>query len=184
MGSALLKGTILGAIIVFVWMMVSWMVIPWHCSSLNKFLSEDQVASVIIENTEHNGIYMLPNQCNNGDSTKKAESMQKGPIVFASVQRYGLDVYSVVPYIISFIIQLIAAFFVTYLVLLSNIQNYWKKVWFIIIFGIAVGVLASFPNWNWWRFSLSYVGVEFLDFVISWFLAGLVIAAVTKTKTA
>ena len=40
MGKALLKGTFLGAIVIYLWMMISWMVLPWHCSAMNKFIDE------------------------------------------------------------------------------------------------------------------------------------------------
>jgi len=180
MGKSLIKGTILGAIIVFVWMMISWMVLPWHCTVMNKFSDESKVSSAILESTEKDGIYVLPFMCDAVNMDDHAQAMKKGPVIFASIQRHGFDVSSAAPYILAFIIQLIGAFLVTYLLLLTKAPGYWRGVWFILIFGLTVGVIGSLPNWNWWGYSLGYVGLEILDFIISWFLAGLVISAVAK----
>ncbi len=176
-------GAILGAVVLFVWMGVSWMALPWHCFTLGKFTHEDSVASVMVANTERNGIYVLPN-CNDMKKDSAAiEAMKKGPIVFAAVQHNGYDVESPRPYIISFIIYLIGAFFVTFMVMQTKlVLTYGGRLWFVTAFGIAAGVLASFPEWNWWGFSFSYAIVSFFDFVIGWFLAGLMIAAVTGRR--
>lgn len=179
MGTALVKGSIFGAIILFIWMMISWMVLPWHCNVMGKFSNEDAVSSAIMANTPQDGVYMLPNLCHEKvKSEVRADVMKKGPIVFTAIQRDGFDVKSPKPYIISFIIQWIGAFFVTYLLLQTRESTYWHKVWLVTIFGVAAGVLAAFPNWNWWGFSFGYAVVELFDFVIGWFLAGLALAAI------
>lgn len=181
MGKALIKGTIFGAIILFIWMAISWMALPWHCATLKKFTDENSVASIINTNTKESGIYVLPHLC--GEEVSKEqhqEAAKNGPLVFSVIRKHGYDYTSPRPYIVSFIIDLIGAFFVTYLLLQMRETTYWNRVWFVTAFGIAAGVLAVFPNWNWWGFSFPYTVVGFLDFVIGWFLAGLAIAAVTK----
>ena len=180
MGKGLFRGTLLGAIVVFVWMMVSWMVIPWHCSVLNGFKDNAQVSAAILENTGGSGIYLLPNMCDKEHMDTLAESMKEGPVVFAVVKREGFNIASAAPYILAFIIQLIGAFLATYLLLLGKLEGYWKGVWFVTLIGLTVGVLGSLPNWNWWSFPIGFVGVEILDLVIAWFLAGLVIAPAVK----
>ncbi len=120
MGKSLLWGTILGALIVFVWMMVSWMLIPWHCHVMNQFSNEQRVSEAILASTDQSGIYVLPNMCDAADMEQHSEAMKKGPVVFASVQREGFNVASATPYILAFIIQLIGAFLVTYLLLLTK----------------------------------------------------------------
>ena len=181
MGKSLIMGTIFGAIILFAWIAFSWMVLPWHCTPLKKFADENSVAAIIMSNTTDDGIYVLPNLCGDeGRAEQNMEASEKGPLVFTTVRRDGYDFSSPKPYIISLVIQLIGAFFVTYLLLQIRESTYWERVWFVTAFGIAAGVLAAFPNWNWWGFTFDYALVEFLDFVIGWFLAGLALAAVTR----
>ncbi len=75
MGKGLIRGTLFGAIVVFIWMMVSWMVLPWHCSVFNGFKDNASVRSAIVENTEGSGIYLLPNMCDKEHMDTLAESI-------------------------------------------------------------------------------------------------------------
>lgn len=175
-------GTLLAAIVLFIWMAISWMVLPWHCATLGKFTHEESVASVIMSNTTTSGIYILPHCVDQKNELAANEAAKRGPIVFSAIQRNGRDFSSPKPYIVSFIIQLIGAFFVTFMTLQARFQTYSRRLLFVTAFGIAAGILAAFPEWNWWGFSFSYALVGFLDFVIGWFLAGLVIAAIAKRQ--
>ncbi len=181
MGKALIKGSLLGGIIFFIWIMISWMVLPWHCQFMKTFKNETAVANTLMENTENDGIYLLPNLCDkNVDLEERTQSMKKGPVIFASIQRYGSNIDSIAPYVTSLIIQFIGAFLIAYLLSLAKNLNYLCRVWFVTLIGLTIGVLGALPNWNWWGFSFDYVLIEILDYVIGWFLAGLVIAAFVK----
>ena len=182
MGKGLALGTLLGGIIVFVWMMVSWMVLPWHCTAMNQFKDEAAVAAVVMENTEEDGVYVLPSMCGPGSMEEHMAATRKGPVMFAAVRKYGADMESPAPYIIGFIITLLSAFLITYLWMFSGGTGYWRGVGFFTLVGLVVGVVGGLPNWNWWGFSIEYVGVEILDSVIAWFLAGLVISGVAKRR--
>ena len=37
----LVMGAVLGGIVVFLWSMVSWTVLPWHSADLMRFTNED-----------------------------------------------------------------------------------------------------------------------------------------------
>lgn len=177
MGKGLIKGSIFGGIIVFVWMMISWMVLPWHCWYVNSFKDGAAVSAVISEQTTVDGVYVFPGHC---EGEKNMDAMKKGPVIFASVQKFGFDVASPKPYVLSFLIQLVGAFLVTLIVMRSSLSHFWGRVGLAGLLGLTVGVLGIFPAWNWWGFSLGYVLVETCDMIIAWTLAGLAIAAVTK----
>ncbi len=184
MGRSLWLGMLLGAIVLFIWMGISWMALPWHCSTLKKFSDENSVAAIFRANAPESGIYVLPNMCGEDrNSEAHKQAAEKGPIVFSAVRSHGYNFMSPKPYIIAFIIFLISSLFVTWLLLQRKETTYWRRVAFVTAFGIACGVLA-FMNWNWWGFNFSYVFVEFIDSIIGWFLAGLVIAAVARPRSA
>lgn len=47
-------------IVMFVWGIASWMVLPWHENAANRFADESEVAEVIRKNAPEAGIYWLP----------------------------------------------------------------------------------------------------------------------------
>ena len=96
MGKQLALGSILGAVILFVWSAIAWMLIPWPGQPLRKFTDEDAVLSAIKANAPRSGIYLLPNEPTRtpgmtDEQYKKLqqESMDKmsgSSMVFASVR--------------------------------------------------------------------------------------------------
>lgn len=183
MGKALIKGTLIGGIIIFVWMLISWTVIPWHCWTMKEFIDETEVAQTLLENTTEDGFYPIPNICHlyEGEMKDKLKELKEGPFAFISIRREGYDFKAVKPHIISFIIWLISALIVTYILLHCRLGSYWKRVWVVTLLGLLVGVAGMLPGWTWWGFPFDFVFLNLLDFVIAWFLAGLALGAIAKT---
>jgi hypothetical protein len=62
--------------------------------------------------------------------------------------------------------------------------SYGKRVLFLAVAGLAASVIVDIPNWNWWGFSGAYTLVNLVDFTLTWFFAGLVMAKVANPRTA
>jgi hypothetical protein len=182
----LVRGAFIGGVIVFLWCLLSWMLLPWHASAFHKFTDEDSVAQAIRNNAPASGIYLLPNTYAYDASTSPSEMekgmsmMQNGPTMFASVQVEGMGEKTIQPFFVSLIIQILGAGIVTWMLLHNRGLNYAKRVWFVTLYGIAVGILGVFPAWNWWSLSGTYVLSLFFDLIVGWFLAGLAIAKICK----
>jgi hypothetical protein len=166
--------------------MISWMMLPWHAQTLNKFTDECKVAQVIRNNAPTSGVYILPNMYAYTDSTSQQEMvkgssmMDKGPVVFASVMRDGMGKMTARPFVISLILQIIGAGIVTWMLMKTKGLSYRQQVGFVTLFGVAVAILGILPQWNWWGFSIGYTLSCMIDLVIGWFLAGLAIAKLCK----
>jgi hypothetical protein len=190
MGKVIGKCGIIGGIVVFIWMLISWMLIPWHSATINKFENEEKVATVLKENAPVSGVYMLPNMCHFKSPVTKEEMqkyrmaekemMRNGPIVFAGIRKDGVDPSSAAPFIRALIIQIVAGFFVTWLLLMTKGLKYMQQVGFITLLGFLAGIMTLLPAWNWCGFSTGYVVVGMLDLIIGWFLAGLAIAKLAR----
>jgi hypothetical protein len=72
------------------------------------------------------------------------------------------------------------AFLLTRLLLQTSGLSYKRRVTFLAIAGLAASVMIDLPNWNWWGFSSAYTAVNLIDSTVTWLLAGLVIAKVSK----
>jgi len=185
-------GGIIGGIIAFVWSFVSWAILPWHDWTFQSFKNEDFVAWVIKENVKKDGVYIIPHMGDEKaalaskdfketlDEEKKA--LKEGPFVYAQIKRKGMDITSPKYYIISFLTQFIGAALISFLLLKATESSYGGRLLFVTVIGLIVGVLGMIPDWNWFGAGSLFVLVMIADLIITWFLAGLIMAAVVKPK--
>ncbi len=171
MNKSLVKSAIAGGVIVFIWMVISWTVLPWHKSGMQFFSNPNQVAKVITENTRDGGLYFLPAQSNNSEVK---------PYIFTVVRPEGMDYNSFKPLAISLVIQLIAAYIIAWLVSQTKGFNYRKKVTFITVMGLFAAIVGELPAWNWMGYPAVATLLMMLDLVIAWFLAGLAMGKLLK----
>jgi hypothetical protein len=192
MGKQLALGSVLGAIVLFVWSAIAWMLVPWPGEPLRTFTNDEAVAQAIKANAPRSGNYLLPNEPKRTpgmtDQQYKAteqaaqERMARGPIVFASVrlEPFGSMGKALV---IKFLTQLIVALIATILVLQAGALSYSGRVGFFTAIGIIIFVGANVDEWNWWGFSNAYTVMQLGVILIGWFLAGLVVAKFVVRKT-
>lgn len=191
MDKKLFQAAVLGGIIVFLWGLISWMLLPWHQVTIKQFVNEERVAEVIRENALERGIYLMPSMYTYDNRQTPAvaqqrveegrEKLARGPVMFASINPQGVNPNMAGSFFISIVINIIGAFFITWIV--SQIKGgYWQRVGFITLIGFLVGFLGLLPAWNWWNFNMSYVVVGMMDLLIGWFLAGLLIAKIQQKK--
>jgi hypothetical protein len=175
-------GGVLAGVAVFAWGFLSWVVLPMHEASFLKFKDEAAVTAVIAANAPAAGVYLLPNEHADAAAMETPEVRQQrmdaamkqwetGPTALMAI-RFGAT-----PYIsIGLITQIVGALLIAFLLSKTSGLGYWGKVGFTVLVGVTVGVLSLVPEWNWWGFSASYVGATFIDYVVGWFLGGLVLA--------
>ncbi len=82
--------------------------------------------------------------------------------------------------IVAFWIQILASFFVTFLIIEGNVRSYWDRVGCVVVFAIAAGAVCYLPAWNWWRAPGIYTAVMMTDLAAGWFFAGLAIANIAE----
>lgn len=183
----LILGGLLGGLIVFVWGMVSWMVLPWHNLSMRKFTDESAVEKVLTANAPHGGLYVLPNGCagteNLSPDQKKAamkvsfEKMEKGPSAFVVFRPNGTG-KMFINMAKGIALQMLLALMMTSLLLKAKPEHYSCRLGLVVMIALTAGLMCHVPNWIWWKFPTKYVAVEIADLVVSWFLAGLVLAKI------
>lgn len=171
----MIRCSLIGGIIVFLWMMICWMVLPMHQTMIHKFTEQAEVASCITKYAPSDGVYVVPSW----DEVEKGQSSNL-PFIFVNVRR-GIDITHMTRSIACGIItQIIGAALITYLLMHAKAMKYWNRVWFVTIIGLVVAVLGTIPAWNWWHFPTGWAILEIFDLVVGWFLGGLVIAKLVK----
>src|SRR6266571_186052 len=194
-------GGLIGGLVLFAWGVVSWMLLPWHLATLEKFKDEAKVAQALTANATKSGVYLLPNvhkhepgmpeaKAKKAEAKgKKAEAKRKkaeaegmkrmiqGPFMFAAVSLQGTS-GSGAALPIQLVTSIVSAFLATWLLMNTTLPGYWPRVGFLVVLALTAGVICHVPDWNWWGFSASYTAVAFADLLIGWTLAGLAIVKV------
>jgi hypothetical protein len=155
-----------GAIVLFIWSSISWMVLPWHQKTLHQFKDGAMLAAVLKANVDQSGVYLLPTD-NETDS--------QPPAVFAAVSLEGRRSMGAA-LVIYFFTECVASLLAVWLLSKTTISSYSGRVTFILVFAIAASIIANLPNWNWWSFDSHYTVAAMADIIIGWLLAGLVMA--------
>ncbi len=185
---ALSKGGILGALILLAWGAVSWLALPWHLMTLEKFPNEEGVARLVLDQVPASGMYVLPLtfKLPNSAAPEDVEAAyvlaeqrkRQGPVVFAAIDRDGVAAFETS--LVGMLgINLIAALLVTALVWLARRDGFWERWMLVTLFACAAAVAVHLPYWNWWGFTSGYTLVAALDLVVGWMLAGFAIAWAT-----
>ncbi len=183
-----LFGGIIGGVVAFVWMFVSWTLLPWHHDAVESFKNEEQVAKVIDANTSKSGVYVIPQMPGVDEVSKEVKdshvaAMQKGPFIFMQVKKEGKDPTSFTTFLIAFATLFVGASLLSYLLMQMRGTGYFNRLFCSLLFGLSVGVLGIVPEWNWFALGGAYTLVMIGDHVVTWLLAGVVLAGFIKPKT-
>jgi hypothetical protein len=184
-----LLGGVLGGLVAFLWGAVSWMALPWHEATMKKFSNEDVVAVTLQAYAPEPGVYFLPN-ASGGDTPEEKRAlmneaeraMAEGPIVFAAIQGPSQGMGKQMGQ--GLLTQVLAAMLVSWMVFRSGITGFGGRYALVLVFAVAASLVGIVPSWIWLGFSTGFTLVGIADMLISWALAGLVIAWATAPRSA
>jgi len=187
----LVKGTLLGGLIVFFWETISWTALPFHEKSFKGFQDRMSVQDVLVKNAPEKGMYLLSYEnLENQNLTpelkqekmkQQYEQMEKGPFALLIMNPAGTGAMPAA-ILFSLLLQMAGALLVTVLLMKANIAGYAGRLAFVTLFGVTAGLLCHMPDWIWWKFPCDYIGLKIADRAIEWFLAGLVLAKIVSVK--
>lgn len=184
--------SLLGAVIVYACVAISWMALPYHNQSINRFTDPAEVVSAIKANVPKSGVYMYPttDQSHREESAAAkaeqaagiAKQFKEGPIIFATVSLQGHE-GMLKNLIIEFLTGLALVLLLNTLMLYVRPSNYFCRLSFVAVFALACAVSGALPYWNWWNFSTYFTLLSFADRVVGLFLAGVVMLLINKPAT-
>jgi hypothetical protein len=185
-------GSVLGAVVLFVWSFIAWTLIPWPGEPLRSFTNEDAVATAIKANAPRSGNYLMPNEVKRTpgmtDEQFKAaqqaamEKMSRGPVIFAAIRLEPFGSMAK-PLVIKFVTLVIVALLASFLLAQTSGLSYARRVVFLTIIGLIVFVGVNVDEWNWWGFSNAYTAMQLGVLAIGWLMAGLVMSIFVRGKS-
>jgi hypothetical protein len=178
---------ILGAIAMFVWMSIAHIATPLATTGFSQIPNEGPVLSAMrnsMGNTQ--GLYFYP-----WTDMKGPKAMEKQAEVFKT-KPHGILIYNppgspgMMPSMMfeEFVKEAVLSLIAAFLLMQTALAGYAARVGFVSLVGLA-GALTTNPSYMIWygfpaNYTLSYGFIDFFGFVV----AGLVIAAIVRPKSA
>lgn len=169
----IVKAALIGGIVLHLWVSFSWMVLPWHGTTIHDLKEPQAVQLALLQNISDKQpkVYALP-----GFHDKKN---QEGPAAFIALTPMGQK-FSFLKLARDAAFNGIAAALVTWMLIQTSITCFWRKTLFYTCFGFTAGFMTYMADWNWWGFASDYVAVGIADATIGWFITGMVLAKFNK----
>jgi hypothetical protein len=187
MVKSLLLGGLLGGLVLFAWLALSWAVLPFHRNALHELprnvydssTGEDvagPTAAVVTmqeSGVVSHGVYYSgePHEGSTGPEIPLMVWLPHGYPSMGGVMTKGL------------LFSLIAALFVAFIVLTARLPEFRSRVLLCTCIGAVVALAEPMTNGNFFFYPAEWVIPDVIDQLIGWTLAGIVIAAFTKPQS-
>ncbi len=179
----ILISAVVGALIIFVWDSISWMVLPVHHQTFMHTPGQDEILNVINENLNGSAAYMLPSADNRdvklfdpeyeeADRKVMEENMGK-PFAMIFYVKEGMSMEGsmfIIGYIIQFISVLCAA--IILLAAGDKLTTFYMRWWIVMLIAVIISIQGHLMGWNWMGLPWHYVKGFIVDTLIGWGLCG------------
>lgn len=193
MGKKIFLGTLLGSVVVFLMTSIFHMATQLGEVGVRGLPNEDVVRTALRSSIHEPGFYffpqpnMTPGRSKEQVAADNADQMAKwkqGPTGILIYSPGGEEFHFGRLLGFQFFFGVVGAFLLSWvLAVTAGATNYGSRVMIVTAAGLFGGMVYSMPYWNWFGFPTNYIVSEIGTMVVSWFVAGLAMAAVVK-KTA
>jgi hypothetical protein len=174
-------GSLVGAVMVFIWNALSWTVLEVHHRSFKHFPAQDTVLTLLEQNMKGSGLYMLPMPDNRGvprfnkeyhANMLKMEAERAGkPYAMIVYHKEGLS-YEPMQYILGFLIQFMAVFAVAVLLAAAgpSLNSFFMRWWIVMLVAFVITLEGPITDHHWIKLPWHYIKVMAFDKVVGWSL--------------
>lgn len=184
-------GPLLGGLALFIWLGLSWAVLPFHMAQFHGFSDEAATQDFLRGQVSEPGLYMLPGFPADKSDKAACDRMNamasQGPyIAYAAVLPGGCDCMSPMPYLKGMLYSLLAALIATMLLTRAGAAFptfgcRWRAC---IAIGGIIALCGPLTNGAFFSDPPGHLVLETLDHIVGWTILGLVLAWSTRPATA
>lgn len=184
----LLFPALLAAIAVFIWMFISWALLPWHGTSMKTLPENEALIEQLKSSITEPGLYYYPGMPQeDGETAMQAwvDKYRGGPVIPLMIFiPDGAEPWNPNQFIFSFIINFLTAFVAAFLLkkAVNNTAGYFDRVLFVTMIGLFTAFAGPIMDMNWWKYPSGYSSVAAIDMIVTWFIAGLILAWRIKSE--
>lgn len=177
---AILLSALLGGAVMFAFGAAYWMG-PLKNPAFASVKDDVAMQQTFREDFRNSGTYVIPNM--NQDQEALMEKHKAGPVAVIHYHAGGMGPESMGPMMgKGFVFQVFAALLLTLLMksVVGQLKTYGSRVKFATMVGVVAAVLIELGNMNWWFHSPAFTLLTAVYHILSFTLAGLVIATFIK----
>lgn len=180
----LLIGSLVGAIILFIWSFLAWAILPIHLHTFSYTPAQDTILKSLADANMETGAYSLPMADNRNatafDATyqeasqKVMEESAGKPMATIYYLKEGYDMNIPRGFFFNFL-----AVFAACIILVpafTTTTSFFQRWWFTLVIGLIVNACGPLINYNWmgmpWSFTLDMV----MDVFLNWAIVGVWLA--------
>lgn len=172
------------AVVVFLWGFISWSTMPWHLPK--DFADGQAVADVMKDQVTEPGIYAYPSQSRTEARTAQAitDEIKAGPFIWATVRPGPREDFNMgTNMLLQLVVVILASVTMVFLIQKSKHDSFFDRLSMAVLAGLLLGIMSAFPQRIFLETPTSHTIAHFLDGLIPWTLAGIVIAAILPQRS-
>ena len=168
-------GSLVGAIIVFAWQALSWMLLGIHNGELKYTAAQNQILSTLSSANLEDGIYFLPNAQPGASMdehervTKENEGKPWAWVLYSNKMNIGMTG----PMIIAFIVDVILVVLLISILVRGGLPTFTGIFTGCVAVGIFTFLWGPYMERNWYNVPWSVIQGHLIDAVVAWALCGL-----------
>ena len=181
----ILIASVVGAVVYFVWQMLTWMVIPLHGPTVSGLPNESAIRDAIIQQELESGVYIVPFGSDEEMMDPESQFSQRhvaGPLLSIFYHQDGMEPMMTSTLVrgaaIDFLSVGLASLLLSLVSDAKRLSTYVARVGFVTSLGVFLGLTGHVAYYNWMHFPADYTAMFVVDAVVGWFLVGLIVAAV------
>jgi len=170
-----LIGSLVGAILVFLWQFLSWTILPIHSGEAKYTPAQNELLTTISNSIKEDGTYMLPTYPPGAtmEEQQKAMSEMPGKPWATIIYRSSYNGDMVMPLVRGFLIDLVLVFILIYVLTRGGIPTSMRVFAGSVAVGLFTFLAGPYTMHNWFQTTTAAYTGHFIDAFVAWGLCGL-----------
>lgn len=184
MRKRLFVGGLLGGIAMFLWGVMSHVVLPLGEVGIGEMPNEAPVMAAMAENLPAPGLYLFPAEGAREMTEEWQARYRKGPVGLLAYHPTGREPLSPAQLLTELLSNIASAMVGAVLLATAAgvLSSYALRVQFAALIGLVPGLDAHVSYWNWYGFPDNYTLAAMTEHLAGWLCAALVMAAIVKRR--
>jgi hypothetical protein len=167
-----LIGSLVGAVIIFVWQAASWMFLPTHANSMKYTANQDQIMSVLNSNLSEDGLYSMPSAPTKKEQQDMMKSMEGKPSA-SVIYHKSTDTSMGMRMVRSFLVDVFLVISLIYVLTRGGIPIARRAFSGAVALGLFSWLWSDYTGHIWFDLPWHMIIGDLWDSLIAWGLCGL-----------